>query len=146
MKRERVVQVVLILAGLVYASWVYPWFQALWHSSWIQGNHEAFPMFTSVNLVLGVFLLLAVRNPAAHRPLIAFGAWSSLAHASTMAIMTAEARAQGIPRSPLDVLVIGTIGVVLLGVTTVLREKRLSSARPASSGAVREPFHAGASQ
>lgn len=128
MKRERVVQVVLTLAGLVYFSWIYPLFQALWHSRWIQGNQEAFTMFMSVNMVLGVFLLLAVGKPAKHRPLIAFGAWSSLAHASTMAIMTAEAWAQGIHRSPLDVVVIGTVGVVLLA---VLRETQPSSARPA---------------
>ena len=38
----------------------------------------------SLYVTLGVFLLLAVRNPAAHRSLIAFTAWSSLAHAAVM--------------------------------------------------------------
>jgi Family of unknown function (DUF6632) len=32
---------------------------------------------------LGIFLLIAVRNPSAHRSLIAFAAWSSFAHAVT---------------------------------------------------------------
>lgn len=137
MKRERMVQVALALVGLLYLSWVIPLLQALWQSSWIQGNHEAFPMFTTVNTVLGVFLLLAVKRPAQHRLLIAFGAWSSLAHASTMAIMTAEARAHGIPRSPLDVVVIGTAGVVLLAVLAALREEPLSSLRPAPVSAPR---------
>lgn len=137
MKRERMVQVALALVGLLYLSWVIPLLQALWQSSWIQGNHEAFPMFTTVNTVLGVFLLLAVRRPAQHRLLIAFGAWSSLAHASTMAVMTAEARAHGIPRSPLDVVVIGTAGVVLLAVLAALREEPLSSLRPAPVSAPR---------
>ena len=127
MKRERAVQVALVVVGLLYLSWFIPLLQALWQSSWIQGNHEAFPMFTTVNTALGVFLLLAVRRPTQHRLLIAFGAWSSLAHASTMAIMTAEARAHGIPRSPLDVVVIGSAGVVLLAVLAALRN-------PASSG------------
>lgn len=137
MKRERIVQVALVLVGLLYLSWVIPLLQALWQSSWIQGNHEAFPMFTTVNTVLGVFLLLAVKRPAQHRLLIAFGAWSSLAHASTMAVMTAEARAHGIPRSPLDVVVIGTAGVVLLAVLAALREEPLSSLRPAPVSAPR---------
>jgi hypothetical protein len=134
MRRERVVQVVLVLMGLFYLSWFYPLFEALWHSRWIQENLEAQTMFVSVNTVLGVFLLLAANNPAKHLSLIAFGAWSSLAHASTMAIQTAEARAQGIPRSPLDVVVIGTAGVVLLAVLAVLRAKQPSSARPAHIG------------
>ncbi|HKR56663.1 MAG TPA: DUF6632 domain-containing protein [Gemmatimonadales bacterium] len=136
MKRERAVQVALVLVGLLYLSWFIPLLQALWQSSWIQGNHEAFPMFTTVNTVLGVFLLLAVKRPAQHRLLIAFGAWSSLAHASTMAIMTAEARAHGIPRSPLDVFVIGTAGVVLLAVLAALREKQPSLSGPTP---IREP-------
>ena len=129
MKRERVVQVALALVGLLYLSWFIPLLQALWHSSWIQGNQETLAMFTSVNTVLGVFLLLAVKKPTQHRPLIAFGAWSSLAHASTMAVLTVEARAHGIPRSPLDIFVIGAAGVVLLTVVAALRETQPSSAR-----------------
>jgi len=38
----------------------------------------------SLYATLGVFLLLAVRNPAGHRSLILFTAWSSLAHAVVM--------------------------------------------------------------
>ena len=129
MKRERAVQVALVLVGLLYLSWFIPLFQAVWHSSWIQGTQETLPMFTSVNTVLGFFLLLSVRRPAQHRSLIAFGAWSSLAHASTMVILTAEARAHGIPRSPLDIFVIGAAGVVLLTVVAALRETPPSSAR-----------------
>lgn len=131
MKRERVVQVALVLMGLLYLTWFIPLFQALWHSSWIPEHLEDKTMFVSVNTVLGVFLLLAVNKPAQHRSLIAFGAWSSLAHAATMAIQTVEARAQGIPRSPLDVFVIGAAGVVLLAVVAALRERQPSSARPA---------------
>jgi hypothetical protein len=52
-------------------------------------------MFLSLNTVLGVFLLLAVKQPAKHRSVIAYGAWSSLAHAFTMSIQSAEAAARG---------------------------------------------------
>ena len=141
MKRERVVQVVLVLVGLLYLAWFQPLFEALWHSRWIQENQEDKTMFVSVNMVLGVFLLLAVNKPAKHRSLIAFGAWSSLAHASTMAIQTAEARAQGIPRSPLDVAVIGTAGLVLLAVLAVLRERQPALAPPAPGTALALPSH-----
>jgi len=47
-------------------------------------------MMMSLYFVLGIFLLLAVRNPSAHRSLIAFAAWSSFAHALTMSIQGLE--------------------------------------------------------
>jgi hypothetical protein len=114
MKRERALQVVLVLVGLFYFGWIYFLFVALWHSSWLHGYDEALPMFVSVVFVLGAFLLLAVKQPAKHRSLIAYGAWSSLAHAFTMVIQTAEAWAHGIHRNPLDIAIIGTVGVALL--------------------------------
>jgi hypothetical protein len=42
-------------------------------------------MMMSLYATLGVFLLLAARNPSEHRSLIAFTAWSSFAHAALMA-------------------------------------------------------------
>jgi hypothetical protein len=74
------------------------------------------PMFLSLNTVLGVFLLLAVKQPVKHRSLIAYGAWSSLAHGFTMSIQSAEAVAHGIHRndSPWDIVIFGVIGVALL--------------------------------
>jgi hypothetical protein len=113
MKRERALQVVLVLVGLFYFGWIYFLFGALWHSSWLKGS-EVWPMFLSLNMVLGAFLLLAAKEPAKHRSLIAYGAWSSLAHAFTMAIQTAEAWAHGIHRSPWDIVIVGVIGVALL--------------------------------
>ena len=86
MKRERTLQVVMVLVGLFYSFWGYFLFEALWHSRWLNGNDEVGPMFVSLNTVLGVFLLLAVKQPARHRSLIAYGAWSSLAHGFTMTI------------------------------------------------------------
>lgn len=75
-------------------------------------------MFMSVNTVLGVFLLLAVKQPARHRSLIAFAAWSTLAHAFTMLIMSIEAWSHGMHRkdSPQDIVIVGAIGVLLLAV------------------------------
>ena len=44
-------------------------------------------MMLSLYVTLGIFLLLAARNPSANRSLIAFAAWSSLAHAAVMTVM-----------------------------------------------------------
>jgi hypothetical protein len=131
MKRDRALQVVLVLAGLYYLVWAYITFDILWHSSWLQGNRDALPMFTSVNGVLGVFLLLAVKQPARHRSLIAYGAWSSLAHAFTMTIQTAEASAHGIHRadSPQDIVINGAVGVLLLVVLVGLPAREPAPAR-----------------
>ena len=133
MKRERALQVVLVLAGLYYLTWAFITFDILWRSSWLQGNQDALPMFTSVNGVLGVFLLLAVKQPARHRSLIAYGAWSSLAHAFTMTIQTAEAWAHGIHRadSPQDIVINGAVGVLLLVVLLGLPAKEPALGRPA---------------
>ncbi|HXT17552.1 MAG TPA: DUF6632 domain-containing protein [Gemmatimonadaceae bacterium] len=116
MKRQRAVQVVVGLVGLLYLSWMYPLFDSLLRPNWLQNHQDAFPMFVSVNTVLGVFLLLAVKQPARHRSLIAFGAWSTLAHATTMAVMTAEAWSHGLHRkdSPQDIVIVGAIGLLLL--------------------------------
>ena len=133
MNRERALQVVLFLAGLYYLIWAFITFDILWRSSWLQGNQDALPMFTSVNGVLGVFLLVAVKEPARHRSLIAFGAWSSLAHAFTMTIQTAEAWARGIQRadSPQDIMINGAVGVLLLVVLSGLPAREPAQARPA---------------
>src|SRR5713101_2278101 len=39
---------------------------------------------------LGVFLVLAARNPSAHRSLIAYAVWSSFAHTAVMALMAIQ--------------------------------------------------------
>ena len=74
------------------------------------------PMFLSLNTALGVCLLVAVHQPAKHRLMIAYGAWSSLAHGFTMTIMSAQAVAHGMHRkdSPQDIVIFGVIGVTLL--------------------------------
>src|SRR5215475_605994 len=116
MKRERALQVVLVLVGSFYTFWIYLLFDALRHSSWLNGHNDVLPMFLSLNAALGPCLLLAVKHPARHRLMIAYGAWSSLAHAGTMTIQSAQAAAQGMHRqdSPLDIIIFTAIGIALL--------------------------------
>src|SRR6202035_1991979 len=73
MKRERALQVVLVLVGLFYCFWGYLLFDDLWHSRWLSGHSDVMPMFLSLNTALGVCLLVAVHQPAKHRLLIAYG-------------------------------------------------------------------------
>jgi hypothetical protein len=127
MKRERALQVVLVLLGSFYSFWGYLLFDDLWHSRWLNGHSDVMPMFLSLNTALGVCLLLAVKQPAKHRLMIFYGALSSLAHAFTMTIMSAQAVAHGTHRkdSPQDIVMFVVIGVTLL---TLLPAKQPSPA------------------
>jgi hypothetical protein len=79
MHRARAVKVVLIIVGILFAATIYPLL-------FLVRNDETLQMMLSLYVTLGLFLLLASRNPSAHRSLIAFAAWSSFAHASVMAV------------------------------------------------------------
>jgi hypothetical protein len=118
MKRERAKQIVLALVGLTYFALLYPLWGDLWHSHWLVGmkGNDCEPMFLSFLVGLGFFLLLAVRNPSAHRSLIVFAAWNALFHASVMAIETVEAWRQGVHRDYTDVVIFLVIGGVLLAI------------------------------
>src|SRR6266852_1564237 len=109
MNRERALKTLLVLVGLLFSAGVYPLTTSLW-----QTNQAEFgPMMLSLYVTLGIFLLIAVRNPAANRSLIAFTAWSSFAHAAVMAVMAfqkADERGQLL----IAVAVLGIIGVALI--------------------------------
>jgi glucose-6-phosphate-specific signal transduction histidine kinase len=61
---------------------------------------------------VGIFLLLAVRDPVANRSLIAFGGWANLPHA---AVMAAQEYRNVIERQELvGVVVFAIVGVVLV--------------------------------
>jgi hypothetical protein len=77
----RAQKVVLIIVGLLFVATVYPLI-------FLVRDEPALQMMLSLYVTLGVFLLLASRDPSAHRSLIAFAAWSSFAHAATMAVQS----------------------------------------------------------
>src|SRR5207302_7387773 len=83
MWRKRALEVVLVLVGLLFSAGVYPLIGSLLHPA---DSDTGDTMMLSLYVALGIFLLIAVRNPSAHRSLIAFAAWSSFAHAVTMSI------------------------------------------------------------
>jgi len=75
--RERVLKAVLIVVGLIFSALIYPLILFV-------KIEPALSMMMSLYVTLGIFLLLASRNPSAHRSLIAFTAWSSFVHAAVM--------------------------------------------------------------
>jgi hypothetical protein len=77
----RAQKVVLIIVGLLFVAAVYP-------LVFLVRDEPTLQMMLSLYVTLGVFLLLASRNPFANRSLIAFAAWSSFAHAATMAVQS----------------------------------------------------------
>lgn len=81
MSRERTLKFVMIVSGLLFLAGIYPLVMSLWVG---QQTNDIVPMFLSLYVTLGAFLLIAARNPAEHRSLILFAAWSSLAHAGVM--------------------------------------------------------------
>jgi drug/metabolite transporter superfamily protein YnfA len=106
--RERAVKVVLVLVGLLFTAAVYP-------MTLFVRQEPSLAMMLSVYATLGIFLLLAARNPSANRGLIAFAAWSSFAHAALMAV---QAFRNLIARGELlGVAALIVIGVALIALT-----------------------------
>jgi hypothetical protein len=81
MRRERALKVVLVVVGLIFSAGVYPVADSLWRQN---QSMYTFDMMLSLYVALGVFLLIAARNPSANRSLIAFAAWSSFAHGAVI--------------------------------------------------------------
>lgn len=105
MGRARALRIVLVIVGLLFSAAVYP-------LAMFFRQEPALAMMLSLYVTLGFFLLLAARNPSANRSLIAFTAWSSIAHAAVMGI---QAYRNLIARGELiGVAVLVVIGVVLI--------------------------------
>lgn len=84
MIRKRALKVVLVIVGLFFTAGIYPITGDLWQR---YASDTGDTMMMSLYATLGIFLLIAVRNPSAHRSLIAFAAWSSFAHAVVMSVL-----------------------------------------------------------
>jgi hypothetical protein len=119
MSRERALKVVLIAVGLIFFGLVYP-------LTMFVRQEPALAMMLSLYVTLGIFLLLAARNPSANRSLIAFTAWSSFAHAALMAL---QAFRNLIPRGELwGVAALIIIGLALIVLAPAKSVERVSAA------------------
>ena len=115
MRRERLTQAALVIVGLFNLALIRFLYKDLWHSAWLlQGKNEIEPMFLSVFITVGLFLLLAVKRPSQHRSMIAFIGWWNIAHSSVMVVETVESWKHHIHRNFDDVIIFFVIGVILL--------------------------------
>jgi hypothetical protein len=112
-QKQKLLRIALVAFGAVFIL-VYP-ISLVWPAgwSWGQGYSHFWPMIVGLYVVWGVFLLLAARNPAEHRSLIAFTAWASLVHGLVMAV---QAYQDGMERGHLigDVPALILVFIVLM--------------------------------
>jgi tryptophan-rich sensory protein len=121
MTRERALKVVLVIVGSLFSATVYPLVQ--------MRLDQTLQMMLSVYATLGIFLLLAARNPSAHRSLIAFAAWSSFAHAATMTVQALD------PASDRVHLLYGSLVLALIGVLLIVLAPARATAKPSMATA-----------
>jgi hypothetical protein len=111
MWRERGLKVVLMLVGLLFSAAIYP---AIGGLSDPVHSDTGDTMMMGLYFALGIFLLMAVRNPSAHCSLIAFAAWSSFAHAVVMSILGFEIATERVG------FLVGSAVLVVIGVALIV--------------------------
>ncbi|HEY1939871.1 MAG TPA: DUF6632 domain-containing protein [Candidatus Angelobacter sp.] len=126
MIRERALKIVLVLVGLFFSAAAYPAIAGL-HNPVNSDTGDTMQM--AIYAALGIFLLMAARNPAAHRSLIAFAAWSSFAHAAVMSILGFK-----IPELRSGFLIASAI-LVVIGVVLIALAPAKRSEQPSASSA-----------
>lgn len=126
MIRERALKIVLVLVGLFFTAAAYPAIMGL-HNPVESDTGDTMQM--AIYAALGIFLLIAARNPPAHRSLIAFAAWSSFAHAAIMGTLGFE-----MPPFRSGFLTASGILVVIGVVLIALAPPKIGSAQASASG------------
>jgi hypothetical protein len=127
MVRERALKIVLLLVGLFFTAAAYPAIGGLHNPA---NSDTGDTMLMAIYATLGIFLLLAVRNPSAHRTLIAFAAWSSFVHALVMGTLGFE-----IPEERTGFLTTSALLVVIGVVLIALTPRKQSVQHASASGA-----------
>src|SRR3984957_5410060 len=87
--RSFYLRIALIVFGLIFTFGVYP-LSMVWPSGWAwgEGHSHYLMMIIGIYATLGVFLIIASRNPDAHRSLIWFTIWSSVVHGGIMGLQS----------------------------------------------------------
>jgi hypothetical protein len=80
-------RIALIVVGLLCIFGFYP-LTLLWPSGWAWGHGHSHYLLMIIGFyaTLGVFLLIASRNPYANKSLIWFTVWSSVVHGGIMGV------------------------------------------------------------
>ena len=114
MKRDKALRILLVLFGLIFVAGVYPLITSV-RSGWQANKEDAEPMALSLYVTMGIFLLVAARNPAANRGVIAFAGWLNIAHAAVMTVMAVH-----LPNEREDMLIASAIFAGIGAILTLL--------------------------
>src|SRR5215469_7908001 len=121
-------RIALIVIGLTFIFGIYT-LGIVWPSGWTwgQGHSHYLMMIIGIYATLGVFLLMASRDPDAHKSIIWFTVWSSVVHG---AIMAWQAFGDTAERGHLlgDVPALFLIAIVLAGLMRMGSADRVASA------------------
>ena len=87
--RLRYLRIALRVVGLICLVGFYP-LTVVWPSGWAwhSGQSHYLQMIIGIYATLGVFLLLAAKDPTRHLSLISFTIWSSIVHGLIMAVQS----------------------------------------------------------
>jgi len=116
--RALYLRVALIVIGLAFIFGFYP-LTIVWPSGWAwgQGHSHYLTMIMGIYATLGVFLLIASRDPDAHKSIIWFTVWSSVVHGAIMAWQAfgdAAARGHLLGDVPALFLIAIVLGILML--------------------------------
>jgi hypothetical protein len=123
---ERALKIVLVLVGLLFSAAIYPVIGGLLDPA---HSDTGDTMMMSLYVTLGIFLLIAVRNPAAHRSLIAFAAWSSFAHGVVMSVLGVEIASERVG------FLVGSALLVAIGIALIMLAPGKESGQRAAAAA-----------
>jgi uncharacterized protein DUF6632 len=94
--RLKYLRIALVLVGIIFLVGIYL-LMIVWPSGWTwHTGHSDYPMMiVGIYATLGVFLLLAARDPLNHLSLIWFTVWSSVVHGAIMAVQALGPNSHG---------------------------------------------------
>ena len=112
--RIKYLRIALVVVGLIFLFGIWP-LTIFWPSGWSWhsgGRSDYLEMILGIYATLGVFLIIASRDPMAHRSLIWLTVWSSIVHGVIMAVQSV-ANPQHIGHLWGDVLALIAVAAVL---------------------------------
>ena len=110
-------RIALIVVGLTFIFGIYP-LGIVWPSGWTWGHGHShyLMMIIAIYATLGVFLLIASKNPDANKSIIWFTVWSSVVHGGLMAVQSfydVEERGHLLGDVPALILIAIILGVLM---------------------------------
>ena len=87
-EKLKYLKIALYVFGIIFLVGIYVMMMWVWPDGWgwTPSQPEYEQMIMGVYATLGVFLILAAKDPLAHRSLISFTIWSSIVHGGIMLI------------------------------------------------------------